>query len=119
TDLGIQIGTHFNHDVFKGIGPKTALKLLRESGNIENIVQKNPNVQPPTNLNRIRQIFLKLEVTSHYTLHWKEPRTEELVRFLCGERDFNEERVRTSVERAKSAIAKDSGKQTLESFFQA
>ena len=118
-DLGILIGTDFNPDGFKGIGPKTALKLLRESVNIENIAQKNPNVQPPMNLNRIRQIFVKPEVTSYYTLHWREPQTEELVRFLCGERDFNEERVRTAVERAKSAIAKDSGKQTLESFFHA
>ena len=118
-DLGILIGTDFNPDGFKGIGPKTALKLLQESGNIENIAQRNPNVQPPMNLNRIRQIFVKPEVTSYYTLHWREPQTEELVRFLCGERDFNEERVRTAVERAKSAIAKDSGKQTLESFFQA
>ena len=118
-DLGILIGTDFNPDGFKGIGPKTALKLLQESGNIENIAQRNPNVQPPMNLNRIRQIFVKPEVTSYYTLHWREPQTEELVRFLCGERDFNEERVRTAVERAKSAIAKDSGKQTLESFFHA
>ena len=118
-DLGILIGTDFNPDGFKGIGPKTALKLLQESGNIENIAQRNPNVQPPMNLNRIRQIFVKPEVTSYYTLHWREPQTEELVRFLCGERDFNKDRVRTAVERAKSAIAKDSGKQTLESFFHA
>src|SRR5881409_1800611 len=116
-DLGILIGTDFNPDGFKGIGPKTALRLLRESGNIETIAQKNPNVNPPTNLNRIRQIFLKPDVTSHYTLHWREPQTEELVRFLCGERDFNEERVRTAVERAKSAMTKESRTQTLESFF--
>src|SRR3989449_1122473 len=116
-DLGILIGTDFNPDGFKGIGPKTALKLLRENGTIEGIAQKNPDFKPPPNLNRIRQIFLKPEVTSDYTLHWSEPRTDDLVRFLCGERDFNEERVRTAVERAKSAIVKDSGKQTLESFF--
>ena len=116
-DLGILIGTDFNPDGFKGIGPKTALKLLRENGTIEGIAQKNPDFKPPPNLNRIRQIFLKPEVTSDYTLYWSEPRTDDLVRFLCGERDFNEERVRTAVERAKSAIVKDSGKQTLESFF--
>ena len=116
-DLGILIGTDFNPDGFKGIGPKTALKLLRENGTIEAIAEKDPDLKLPPNLNRIRQIFLKPEVTSHYTLHWREPQTEELVRFLCGERDFNEERVRTAVERAKSAMSKDSGKQTLESFF--
>jgi flap endonuclease-1 len=117
-DLGILIGTDFNPDGFKGIGPKTALRLLRENGSIEGIAEKNPGFKPPPNLNRIRQIFLKPEVTSKYTLHWTEPRIEDLVRFLCGERDFNEERVRTAVARAKIGMTKDSGKQTLESFFQ-
>jgi flap endonuclease-1 len=116
-DLGILIGTDFNPDGFKGIGPKTALKLIRENGSIEGITE-NPDFKPPPNLNRIRQIFLKPEVTSNYTLQWREPRIEELVRFLCGERDFNEERVRTAVARAKMGMTKDSGKQTLESFFQ-
>jgi flap endonuclease-1 len=116
-DLGVLIGTDFNPDGFRGIGPKTALKLIRENGSIEGIAEKNPDFNSPPNLNRIRQIFLKPEVTSHYTLEWREPQTEALVKFLCGERDFNEERVRTAVERAKTAMVKDSGKQTLESFF--
>ena len=90
-DLGILIGTDFNPDGFKGIGPKTALKLLRENGSIEGIAGKNPDFKPPPNLDRIRQFFLNPEVTSKYALHWREQRIEELVRFLCGERDFNEE----------------------------
>jgi len=116
-DLGILIGTDFNPDGFKGIGPKTALKLIRENASIEGVAQKDSDFKPPPNLNRIRQIFIKPEVTSHYNLHWKEPQTEELVRFLCGERDFNEERVRTAVGRSRIGMAKDLGKLTLESFF--
>src|SRR5436305_13151716 len=83
-DLGILIGTDFNPDGFKGAGPKTALKLLRERSNIENIAEKKPNAQPQTNLNRIRQIFVKPDVTTRYTLHWMEPQIEDLVSFLCG-----------------------------------
>jgi len=116
-DLGILIGTDFNPDGFKGIGPKTALKLLRENGSMENIAAKNPNIKIPTNLQRIREIFLKPDVTSHYALQWKEPQTEELVRFLCGDRDFSEERVRTAVERMKGTVAANEPKRTLESFF--
>jgi flap endonuclease-1 len=116
-DLGILIGTDFNPDGFKGIGPKTALKLIRENGSFEAIAQRDSDFKQLPNLNRIRQIFLSPEVTSDYTLHWRPPQVEELVRFLCGERDFNEARVRTAVERAKIGITKDSGKQTLESFF--
>jgi flap endonuclease-1 len=116
-DLGILIGTDFNPDGFKGIGPKTAIKLLRENKTIEDIARKDPNFKPPPNLDRIRQIFLKPEVTSRYSLQWKEPQIEALVRFLCGERDFNEERVRTAIERARSAVQKTGSEKPLESFF--
>jgi flap endonuclease-1 len=116
-DLGILIGTDFNPDGFKGIGPKTALKLIRDYGRIEKIAESNKEVVPPPELNRIREIFLKPSVTSNYNLEWHETDVESLVRFLCGERDFNEERVRTAVERARTAMAKESGKKTLESFF--
>ena len=116
-DLGILIGTDFNPDGFKGIGPKTALKLVKEYGGLERIAEANKEVVPPPELNRIREIFLKPAVTSNYTLEWRESDVGSLVQFLCGERDFNEERVRTAVDRARSAMAQESGKKTLESFF--
>ena len=116
-DLGILIGTDFNPDGFKGIGPKTALKLIRENNTIEEIGRRDPEFKGPRNLDSIRRIFLEPEVTTHYSLHWRQPRVEELVRFLCGDRDFNEERVRTALERARAKMADDDAKQTLESFF--
>jgi len=116
-DLGILIGTDFNPDGFKGIGPKTALKLIRENGSIEKIAEKKEDFMPPSNLDGIRQIFLEPSVTSNYSLRWNAPKTDALVSFLCGDRDFSEERVRTAVERA-SAVREDEGsKQTLETFF--
>ena len=116
-DLGILIGTDFNPEGFKGIGPKTALKLINEHRTIEKIAEINENVRPRPELARIREIFLKPSVTSNYTLNWNEPDVESLVSFLCKERDFSEERVRTAVERARSAMSKEAGKKTLESFF--
>ncbi len=116
-DLGILIGTDFNPDGFKGIGPKTALKLIREYGSIEKIANANPDFHLPPELGRIRQIFLNPEVTSKYTLRWREPDIEGLVGFLCGDRDFNEERVRTAVAKAKTGHIQETGKKTLESFF--
>lgn len=116
-DLGILIGTDFNPDGFKGIGPKTALKLLRQNKSIEEIARKTADFKMPPNLERIRQIFLEPNVTSNYSLQWRKPRTEELVRFLCGDRDFNEERVRTAAERTIATMKEDDAKQTLESFF--
>ncbi len=116
-DLGILIGTDFNPDGFTGIGPKTALKLLRDNGSLEEIAEQKSELKLPENLHRIREIFLKPDVTSHYRLVWKEPQIDELVQFLCGDRDFSEERVRTAVERMKVGTVASQGKQTLESFF--
>jgi flap endonuclease-1 len=116
-DLGILIGTDFNPDGFRGIGPKTALKLMQEHGSVEKIAQADPEFRPPEHLTRIRQIFLKPEVTSQYHLEWREPDVEGLVRFLCGDRDFSEERIRTAVAKARAGFAEESGRKTLESFF--
>ena len=116
-DLGILIGTDFNPDGFKGIGPKTALKLIKEHGSIEKIAEAKLDFHPPPPLGRIRDIFLKPEVTSNYTLLWREPDIEGLVGFLCGDRDFNEERVRTAVGKARAGFTQETGKKTLESFF--
>lgn len=116
-DLGILIGTDFNPDGFRGIGPKTALKLMQEHGSVEKIAQADPEFRPPEHLARIRQIFLKPEVTSQYRLEWREPDVEGLVRFLCGDRDFSEDRIRTAVAKARAGFAEESGRKTLESFF--
>ena len=118
-DLGILIGTDYNPDGFKGIGPKTALRLMQEHGSIERIAQADPEFRPPEHLSRIRQIFLKPEVTSRFELEWREPDVEGLVSFLCGDRDFSEDRIRAAIAKAKSGFNQEMGKKTLESFFSA
>ncbi len=116
-DLGILIGTDFNPDGFKGIGPKTALRLMQEHGSIEKIGEADPEFRPPEHLSRIRQIFLKPEVTSRFELEWREPDVEGLVSFLCSDRDFSEDRIRTAIAKAKSGFNQETGKKTLEFFF--
>jgi len=116
-DLGILIGTDFNPDGFRGIGPKTGLRLIREYGSIEKIAASNPEFRPPEHLSRIREIFLKPNVTSGFSLEWREPDVEGLVSFLCGDRDFSEERIRTAVAKAKTGFSRETGRKTLESFF--
>ena len=38
-DVGILIGTDFNPDGFERIGPKTAIKMIKENGKLENVKQ--------------------------------------------------------------------------------
>jgi flap endonuclease-1 len=116
-DVGILIGTDFNPDGVKGIGPKTAAKLIREHGNIENLKASDPKVPTPTDTDSIRRIFLDPAVTTSYALKWSPADEQKVVDFLCKERDFSEDRVRKAV--SKMIVSKPSSarKSTLESYF--
>ncbi len=90
-DLAILIGTDFNQGV-RGIGPKTALKLVREYGSIEQM-PKEIRSKMTVDLNIVRQIFLKPRLLEKYALRRSPSDRDGLVEFLSGERGFNRERV--------------------------
>ena len=114
-DVGILIGTDFNPDGVKGIGPKTAVKLIHEHGTLEDLMQQKPDISLSSDFQSIRKIFLDPDVTSDYSLKWSKPDEEKIIAFLCGERDFSEERVRRAVSRMIATVPKT--KATLESYF--
>jgi len=116
-DVGILIGTDFNPEGVKGLGPKTALKLIKEYGSIENALPHLKNADFSVEPQRIREIFLKPKVTDNYKIEWKEPDVEGVVNFICRERDFSEDRVRKALEKMQKGITKLKGKTTLEKWF--
>jgi flap endonuclease-1 len=116
-DVGILIGTDFNPDGIKGLGPKTALKLIKEHGSLEKAVAHVENAEFPVEPQRIREIFLHPKVTENYKLNWGQPDVEDVVGFMCGERDFSEDRVRKALEKMQKGITEEKGKTTLEKWF--
>jgi flap endonuclease-1 len=116
-DVGILIGTDFNPDGIKGIGPKTALKLIKEHGTLENALPHIKNATFPVEPNCIREIFLKPEVTENYKLEWKEPNVEGIVDFLCRQKEFSEERVKKSLDKMMQGSKKQKAKVSLEKWF--
>ena len=116
-DVGILIGTDFNPDGIKGLGPKTALKLIKQHGTLENALPHIKNAELPHPPESIREIFLHPNVHDHYALEWKEPDVEGVVNFLVREKDFSEERVRKALERMTQGATKQKGKTTLEKWF--
>jgi len=116
-DVGILIGTDFNPDGLKGLGPKTALKLIKQHGTIENTLPHIENAEFPAEPKRIREIFLHPKVTDNYKLEWKEPDVEGIVDFLFREKDFTEDRVRRALEKMREGTKKLKGKTTLEKWF--
>jgi flap endonuclease-1 len=116
-DVGILIGTDFNPDGIKGLGPKTALKLIKEHGTLENALPHIKNVEFPHPPESIREVFLHPAVTDNYTIEWKEPNVEGIVDFLCRQKDFSEDRVRKALEKMQAGAQKQKGKTTLEKWF--
>ena len=116
-DIGILIGTDFNPDGIKGLGPKTALKLIKQHGTLENALPHIKNAEFPAEPQRIREIFLHPKVIDNYKLEWKELNVEGIVDFLVREKDFSEDRVGKALEKMQKGAKELKGKTTLEKWF--
>ena len=114
-DLAILVGTDYCEGV-KGVGPKTALKLIKTYGSAEKALKaigKTLDVDPA----EIRRIFLNPEVTKDYEIEWREIDYEGVKRMLCDEHDFSEERVDKALNELKDALKKAKGLTSLDQWF--
>lgn len=100
-DMAILIGTDFNRGV-KGIGPKTALKLIRKHGSLDELPRDIREKLPDT-VEDIRLIFMEAQVAEDYNVKPGRLMEEELYDFLYGERGFSRRGVETVVRRIKIA----------------
>jgi len=101
-DIAILLGTDYNPDGVKGIGAKTALKLIRTYGSLERILP-NIKAQFPVDPLDIKKYFLNPPVNTNYKLEWREPDSEKVVSILVSKYDFSEKRVLNALERLKKA----------------
>lgn len=115
-DIGILIGTDFNPGV-KGLGSKTALKLIKKHGDLENVLLSLENVEFPVEPKRVREIFLKPNVIDNYKIEWKKPDEINLRDFLCGERAFSEDRVNRAIDKIIMGMKELKSRTTLEKWF--
>ncbi|RJS84216.1 flap endonuclease-1 [Candidatus Bathyarchaeota archaeon] len=116
-EIGILIGTDFNPDGVKGIGPKKALRLIKEYGSLEAVLPLLNDAEFPVDPREIKEIFMNPNVTDNYEISWKDVDVEGVIDFLCGERDFSEDRVRKALERAIKGSKRARARRTLEEWF--
>lgn len=90
-DVAILVGTDFNDGIY-GVGPKKALALIRRYGSIDSL-PREVRTQVPSNLEEIRQLFLKPRVRDISEVKQTASDPSGLVQFLSEERGFSEERV--------------------------
>lgn len=113
-DVGILIGTDFNPGGFEGIGPKTALKMLKQYGRLEEIEKIKDQLQTFP-YQEIRDIFLKPELPKVDRIDFREVNREKVLDYLCVQKSFSTDRVAGTL--AKLHKARDSRSQSLEKWF--
>lgn len=113
-DVGILIGTDFNPGGIRGIGPKTALKLIQKYLKLEEIksIEKELAQIP---YGEIRDLFLQSEISTLPDLEFTAVNYDKVVGFLCDRMNFSLDRVNGALEKLKASI--DSRNQSLEQWF--
>lgn len=113
-DVGILIGTDFNPGGFPGIGPKTALKLIRDNGRLEN-VEKVKHLLADIPYAEIRNIFLNPETPKVDEIQFGGIEREKMLDYLCVEKNFSADRVSGQLDKLQKTIENRS--QSLEQWF--
>ncbi len=113
----ILIGTDFNEGV-KGIGPKTAIKLVKEKSLdeiIEHVEEKYDHIfEHPPKL--IAEIFLNPEY-KECKLKQGNLDEEKIINLMVKKHDFSEERIKKTLDNLKEKLKEQKGQSTLDSFF--
>ncbi len=111
--IGILVGTDYNPDGVRGVGPKTALKMVKAHKDPVKLLQSLPRHEFPVDPVKIYEYFLNPPVNTDYKLEWREPDEKKVFEILVEEHDFNPERVKNALERLKKAYREHiKGKQT-------
>lgn len=98
-DMCILMGTDFNTGI-KGIGPKKALKLVRDNGDLESVLRKIGEDIP--DYQKIRGIFLDYEGSDDYSVEHG-PLDRQAVVDMLTSYDFSADRVNSALDRIESA----------------
>jgi flap endonuclease-1 len=109
-------------ETIKGIGPKRAIDLIKEHKSIEKIIEnidtKKYTIPENWMFKQARELFLNPEVDDckEIDLQWKEPDEDGLVKYMCDEKGFAEDRIRNGIK--KIVKSRKTGTQVrLDSFF--
>ncbi|EDP53129.1 Flap endonuclease, putative [Aspergillus fumigatus A1163] len=125
-DLCILLGCDYLEPIPK-VGPNTALKLIREHGSLEKVVEAIENdpkkkyvIPEYWPYQDARELFLHPDVREadhpECDFKWEAPDVEALVEFLVKDKGFNEDRVRNGAARLQKNL-KTAQQSRLEGFF--
>jgi len=97
--LGILVGTDYNIGGVKKIGPKNALKLVKQFGTDFDGLFKSVNWEFGVSWKKVFDLIKNIPTTDDYTLKWGEPDEDKIRELLIEKHDFSKERVEKTLER--------------------
>lgn len=108
--MGLLMGTDFNPDGIKGIGPKTALKLVKEYDSLEELLEdEKVDWDSEKDPFKIVDFFMNPPVIDE-EYSFSDPDNEKIKELLVEKHDFGEKRVNSGLEKlAKALEARQSG----------
>ncbi len=114
--IGVLIGTDFNPQGLRGVGPKKAYAAIKENVKLlpalKSLSKEEADFEPET----VADIFLKPNVTDAYRINFHPINREETVNFLCGEHSFSPDRVNRALDRVEQAVNKTAEQPGLQSW---
>ena len=113
-ELSILVGTDYNPKGIEGLGPKKAYNIISEKGGIKKAILEG--TLAPFDYEAIFEFFMEPPVTDDYSLNWQAPDEQAVLDFLCGERDFSPERVKSALEKIRSGIEKGRSQFSLDAW---
>ncbi len=116
--LGLLIGTDYNPNGIKGVGPITALKLVHQYPTPTALfdyldVKYNLKEVFPYPPNTLLEYFLSPEVNNDCEMKFSKPDPEKITEFLVEERDFQSSRIKRQLD----MLRQKSSQKTLDKFF--
>src|SRR3989344_4103254 len=93
--IAILTGTDYNLSGVKGIGPKTALKLVHQYKDFDTLFKE---VKADFNWKEIYAVFKSMPIMKNYQLKWNPVDVEKVKEILVEEHDFSEERVEKTLQ---------------------
>ncbi|MFH1663477.1 MAG: flap endonuclease-1 [archaeon] len=113
--IAILIGNDFN-EKFPKIGPKTALKLVKENNSFEEII-KQAGFEPEFDFTEIEKIFLEPEYNEDFEIKFSSPDKEKVIELLYEKHQFSKERVQNMLEKLEKTLEEKGQQSSLGKWF--
>ncbi len=102
--IGLLVGTDYNDGV-KGVGPKTAIKLVKEHKTLDRVIE-NVKWTDDMSARELFEFFMNPPGPDHPKIAWARPQPDRIIRFMVDQHDFSRDRIEKVVSRIEDVYSK-------------